>query len=101
MAPPGSVAHDGDAGLGQKVRRALGDVGRHRAQREGVAHRDPAVQAGRLGAMGNRRQLGDAALAAVVQMDIDTHAAALGDGEDRIEMAVEIAIDADGVEAAQ
>ena len=51
--------------------------------------------------MGNRRQLGDAALAAVVQMDIDTHAAALGDGEDRIEMAVEIAIDADGVEAAQ
>ena len=49
---------------------------------------------------GDRHQLGDAALAAVVQMDVDTHAAAFGDGEDRIEMAVEIAVDADGIEAA-
>ena len=96
-----AVAHDGDAGFGQKVGGAFGHVGRHGAQREGVADRHPAVQAGRLGAVRDRRQLGDAALAAVVQMDVDAHAAAFGDAEERIEMAVEIAIDADGVEAAQ
>ena len=95
------MAHDGDAGFGQKVGGALGQVGRHGAQREGVAHRDPAVQAGRLGAVRDRRQLGDAAFAAVVQMDVDADAAAFGDGEDRIEMAVEVAVDADGIEAAQ
>ena len=66
-----------------------------------MAHRDPAIQAGRLGAVRDRRQLGDAALAAVVQMDVDADAAALGDGEDRIEMAVEVAVDADGIEPAQ
>ena len=96
-----AVAHDGDARLRQKVGGALGHVGRHRPQRESVAHRDPAVQAGRLGALGDRHQLGDAALAAVVQMDVDAHAAPFGDGEDRAEMAVEIAVDADGVEPAQ
>ena len=50
------MAHDGDTGLGQEVRSVLGDVGRHRAQREGVAHRNAALQAGRL------RPLGDAPL---------------------------------------
>ncbi len=44
---------------------------------------------------------GDAALAAVVQMDVDAHAAAFGDGKDRIEMAVEIAVDAHWIESAQ
>ena len=34
-------------------------------------------------------------------MDVDAHAAPLSDGEDRVEVAVEIAIDADGIEAAQ
>ena len=96
-----TVAHDRNAGLGQEVGRALGQVGRHRAQRKGVAHRDLALQAGRPGALGDRTDLGQAAFAAVVQMDVDADAAALGDGEDRIEMAVEVAVDADRVEAAQ
>ena len=96
-----TVAHDGDAGLGQKVGRALGQLGRHRAQREGMAHGDLALQAGRPGALGDGVDLGQTAFAAVVQMDVDAHAAPLGDGEDRIEMAVEIAVDADGIEAAQ
>ena len=46
------------------------------------------------------QDLGEAAFAAVVQMDVDADAAPLGDGEDRIEMAVEIAVDAHGIEAA-
>ena len=42
-----AVAHDGDAGLGQQVGRARGQLGRHRAQREGMADRDLALQARR------------------------------------------------------
>ena len=55
VAAARAVAHDGDAGFGQKVGGALGEVGRHGAERKGVAHRHPAVQAGRLGAVGDRR----------------------------------------------
>jgi hypothetical protein len=66
-----------------------------------MAHGDFALEAAGLGALGDRRDLSQSAFAAVVQMDVDAHAAPLGDGEDRVEMAIEVAVDADGIEAAQ
>ena len=76
-------------------------VGRHRAQREGMADRDLAVQARAPRCAAAIAVIcGDAAFAAVMQMDVDADAAPFGDAEDRIEMAIEIAVDADGIEAA-
>ena len=53
------------------------------------------------GAFGNGADLGEAAFAAVMQMDVDAHAGRLGDGEDRVEMAIEVAVDPNRIEAAQ
>ena len=94
----GTVAHDRDARAGERVGRAGDAVGRDRAQGEGVADRDLAPQAGRLRALGDREDLREAGFAAIVQMDVDANATAVSDGEDGVEMGVEVAVDADRVE---
>ena len=94
------VAHDGDAGAGEEVGGAGRDVGRDGTQCKGVADRHLALQAGRFGALGDRPHLGDAAVAAVMQMDVDADTVLAGNAEDRVEMAVLVAVDADGIEPA-
>ena len=94
------MAHDRDAGAGQRVGSARRAVGRYGAQCEGVADRDLALQAQRFGARGDGEDLRQPAFAAIVQVDVDARATALGDGEHRIEMGVQVAVDADRVESA-
>ena len=100
VAPPGPWLMMATPARASVSAARVDAVGRDRAQREGVADRDLALQARRLGASGDCQDLRQAGFAAIVQVDVDADAAALGDGEDRIEMGVEVAVDADRIEAA-
>src|SRR3990167_884567 len=82
------MAHDGDAGPGERIGGAGDAVGRDRAQREGMADRDLALQASRLGPPGDFEDLRQTGVAAIVEMDVDSDTTTAGDGEDGVEMGV-------------
>ncbi len=65
-----------------------------------MAHGDLAGEAGRERAPGDLAELEAAERAGVVQVDVEADAMALGDREDRVEMTVEVIVDAGGIEAA-
>ncbi len=65
-----------------------------------MADRDLAAQAIRFRALGNGDDLRETAFAPVMQMNIDADAATVCDGKHHVEMAVEVAVDADRIEAA-
>ena len=56
-----------------------------------MADGDPALEAERLGALGDGHDLRQTAFAAIVQMDVETDAAPACDAEDRAEMTIEVA----------
>ncbi len=91
---------DGHAGLGQLGGDAVlgGLVGL--AERVGVAHRDPATQPGEPSPFRDELQLPDAERAAVVQMDVDAGAVALGEAEHHVEVPYGVAVDASRIEPA-
>jgi hypothetical protein len=65
-----------------------------------MADRDLAIEPVRFRARRDRQDLRDAAFAAVMQVDVEPHTMLGGDAEDRVQMRLQIAVDADGIEAA-
>ena len=92
--------HDRDFGAGERVGGLLEQVRRDRSERERVADRDAPLQAGGDRALGDVAKLGRAGLAAVVQMNVDSLAERLGEAEDDVELALDVAVEASGIQAA-
>ena len=65
-----------------------------------MADRDAALHARRDRPLGDVAKLGRAGLAAVVQMNVDALAEAFGEAEDDVELALDVAVEACRVEAA-
>ena len=65
-----------------------------------MADGDPPLQAGRDRALGDVAKLRRAGLAEVVQMNVDALAERLGEAEDDVELALDVAVEARRIEAA-
>ena len=83
--------------LQQVAAAALVDLG----DREAVRDVDLAGEAERLGAGDDELELERAELGRVVQVDVDAGAVLRGEGEDRVELADRVAVDARRVDAAE
>jgi hypothetical protein len=94
------IGHDGDAARCQQLGCSLHDIRSDIAERISVADGDVALHAQRLRARANLFYLENAEHRGIVQMDIDINAAALGDAEHHIEMFLDIAVEATGIETA-
>ena len=95
-----AVGHDGDAGARERFGGAAELVIVDRAKGEGVADRDAAGEAERAVRAGDLAELEAAERTGIVEVDVDADAVPLGDPEDRIEMAVDVVVDAGGIESA-
>src|SRR5690606_16079471 len=76
------------------------DVERNVAQAVGVADRDPALQAEGSGAGGNLLELEYAEQPRTVEVNVDGDAAPIGNSEADVELPLDVAIHAGGVDAA-
>ena len=87
-------------GLGHGAGQTLEDVVRARAETEAVADRDAAFETGRAGTFGEGGNFQHPRLAGVVDVRVDAGAVLLGESEQQIELAVQVPVLDDGVDAA-
>ena len=99
VGAPGRNGGERDPLLGQLLEQRL-DGGVAVAEAERVRDGDPALQAEGARALDDQADLPPAERAAVVQMDVDAAAAAVGDPEDRVEMRDGISVEPCRVDAA-
>lgn len=92
--------HDRDPGRGQRLDLPGGQIGIIGPEREGVAEHDAPLHAVRPGAPTDLAQAEGTQMIGLVQMDVDRPAETLGQPEDQIQMALRVAVDRGGVEAA-
>ena len=92
----GARRHDRDFRAGERVGGLREQVWPDGSERERVADRDAALHARRDRPIGDVAQLGGPGLAAVMEMNVDSLAEALGETEDDVELAFDVAVEARG-----